>query len=153
MEKTLSGLKVAILATNGFEQSELIEPRKALDQAGAKTEVVSPQDTKITAWKHKEWGIEVPVDVPLKRASPRIKFAAQTTHLPNRERQYDNQSLAHSYLGMSPRSLSRSSVFFFASSTDSPAALAASSNVLLVMFLGSLYRYRASCIRSCSTLN
>jgi len=38
----LEGLKVAILVTDGFEQSELIEPRKALDQAGAETRIVSP---------------------------------------------------------------------------------------------------------------
>jgi putative intracellular protease/amidase len=41
-EQTLKGLKVAILATDGFEQVELTEPRKALDQAGAETRVVSP---------------------------------------------------------------------------------------------------------------
>src|SRR5215471_9393432 len=70
METTLTGLKVAILATNGFEESELTEPRKALDQAGATTEVVSPEKGKIRAWKHKEWGIEVPVDVPLDGAKP-----------------------------------------------------------------------------------
>jgi protease I len=39
---TLKGLKVAILATDGFEQAELTEPRKALDDAGADTEIVSP---------------------------------------------------------------------------------------------------------------
>ncbi len=39
----LAGLRVAILATDGFEQSELTEPRKALDEAGASTEVVSPR--------------------------------------------------------------------------------------------------------------
>jgi putative intracellular protease/amidase len=39
----LKGKKIAILATDGFEQSELLEPRKALDQAGAKTVVISPK--------------------------------------------------------------------------------------------------------------
>jgi protease I len=65
---TLQGKKVAILATNGFEQSELTEPRKALDEAGATTQVVSPGDSKIRGWNHKEWGNEVPVDLPLKSA-------------------------------------------------------------------------------------
>jgi protease I len=41
-EQNLSGLRVAILTTHGFEQSELIEPRKALDAAGASTRVVAP---------------------------------------------------------------------------------------------------------------
>jgi protease I len=67
---TLHGKKIAILATDGFEQSELIEPRKALDQAGAKTQVVSPKDGKIRGWNHKDWGQEVSVDVPLKSAKP-----------------------------------------------------------------------------------
>ena len=62
---TLQGKRVAILATDGFEQSELIEPRKALDEAGATTQVVSPANQKIRGWNHKEWGNEVPVDVSL----------------------------------------------------------------------------------------
>ena len=44
---TLQDKKIAILVTDGFEQSELLEPRKALDQAGAKTQVVSPSDQKV----------------------------------------------------------------------------------------------------------
>jgi len=66
---TLKGKKVAILVTHGFEQSELLEPRKALDEAGATTMVVSPADGKVRGWNHKEWGNEVPVDVPLKSAN------------------------------------------------------------------------------------
>lgn len=68
MASTLQGKRVAILATDGFEQVELIEPRRALDEAGAITEVVSPKEGKIKGWNHKEWGNEVPVDVPLKAA-------------------------------------------------------------------------------------
>ena len=67
---TLHGKMIAILATDGFEQAELLEPRKALDQAGAKTQVVSPKDGKIRGWNHKDWGQEVSVDVPLKSAKP-----------------------------------------------------------------------------------
>jgi len=66
---TLQGKRVAILATDGFEQSELLEPRKALDEAGAKTQVVSPADKKIRGWNHKDWGTEVAVDVPLQSAN------------------------------------------------------------------------------------
>src|SRR5271165_5584886 len=66
----LKGKKVAILVTDGFEQVELLEPRKALDQAGATTQVVSPMDKKVKGWDTKDWGKEVPVDVPLKSAKP-----------------------------------------------------------------------------------
>ena len=66
---TLQGKKVAILVTDGFEQSELLEPRKALDEAGAKTQVVSPAGKKVKGWNHKEWGNEVPVDISLDSAN------------------------------------------------------------------------------------
>ena len=64
----LSGKRVAILATDGVEQVELTEPRKALDQAGAKTSIVSPKSGKIKGWQHDHWGDEIPVDVPLDSA-------------------------------------------------------------------------------------
>ena len=64
----LQGLKVAILVTDGFEQVELMEPRKALDAAGAKTQVVSPKNGKVRGWKFTEWGDDVAVDVPLDKA-------------------------------------------------------------------------------------
>jgi protease I len=67
---TLSGLKIAILATDGFEQSELLEPRNALREAGADIEVVSPSDGSIRAWNHKEWGETVKVDQRLMNADP-----------------------------------------------------------------------------------
>jgi len=65
---TLLGKRVAILVTDGFEQSELLEPRKALDEVGAKTQVVSPAGKKVKGWNRKEWGNEVPVDVSLDSA-------------------------------------------------------------------------------------
>jgi len=68
--QSLSGKKVAILAADGFEQSELIEPKKALDRAGAKTVIVSPNPQKIRGWKDKNWGEECQVDEPLERARP-----------------------------------------------------------------------------------
>jgi len=66
---SLNAMKVAILVDDGFEQSELIEPRKALDEAGAETRIVSPRDGRVRGWNHKEWGDEVAVDVPLVRAN------------------------------------------------------------------------------------
>src|SRR6266571_1576272 len=69
MASNLQGKRVAILVTDGFEQSELLEPRKALDEAGATTQVVSPAGKKVRGWNHKEWGNEVIVDVPLESAN------------------------------------------------------------------------------------
>jgi protease I len=69
-QQSLNGIRVAILATDGFEQVELTEPRKALDQAGATTEVVSPKQGKVRGWKFKEWADEVPVDQALDDADP-----------------------------------------------------------------------------------
>lgn len=66
----LKGLKVAILATDGFEQVELLEPRKALDQAGAQTTVISPKLGKIRAWRSTEWVEPVKVDQALDSADP-----------------------------------------------------------------------------------
>lgn len=69
MTNPLNGMKIAILATDGFEQSELAEPKKALEEAGAKTDIVSPsKNQKIKGWKHTNWGDEFPVDVKLEDA-------------------------------------------------------------------------------------
>jgi protease I len=62
MAQNLDGVRVAILATDGFEQSELLDPRRALNDAGAKTEVVSLKSGNIRGWKHTEWGETVAVD-------------------------------------------------------------------------------------------
>jgi protease I len=69
-DETLKGLTVAILVTDGFEQVELTEPRKALDQAGAVTRVVSPKAGRVRGWKFTDWGDEVGVDAPLDQAKP-----------------------------------------------------------------------------------
>jgi protease I len=66
----LEGLRIAILATDGFEQSELLDPRRALDEAGATTEVVSPNATQVKAWNHQNWGLSVDVDQLLEDANP-----------------------------------------------------------------------------------
>jgi protease I len=66
--QNLQGIKVAILATDGFEQAELLKPREALQQAGAQTSVVSPKDDRIKGWDFTDWGDEVSVDLPLEKA-------------------------------------------------------------------------------------
>jgi len=66
--RTLKGKRVAILVADGFEQIELTEPRKALDEAGAKSEIVSPAKGQVKGWKETEWGDRFKVDVPLDRA-------------------------------------------------------------------------------------
>ena len=69
-KKDLTGKKVAILVDEGFEQVELIKPRKALDRVGATTQVVSPQEGEVRGWNTKRWGKSVAVDVPLEAADP-----------------------------------------------------------------------------------
>jgi len=69
-KKDLNGKKVAILVDEGFEQVELIKPRKALDKAGAQTQVVSPKESEVRGWNIKRWGKSVAVDVPLESADP-----------------------------------------------------------------------------------
>src|SRR5581483_7365046 len=66
----LNGKKIAILATEGFEQPELEKPREALDKAGAKTEIVSPKAGQIRAWDTTDWGETFDVDVKLDHANP-----------------------------------------------------------------------------------
>jgi protease I len=62
MSRQLSGIRVAILATDGFEQSELLEPRKVLNEEGADTRVLSLKAGEIKGWNHKDWGQSIPVD-------------------------------------------------------------------------------------------
>jgi protease I len=68
--ENLEGLKVAILVDSGFEQVELVEPRKALDDAGAETSIVSPKNKRVRGWNFTDWGEELPVDVALDEAQP-----------------------------------------------------------------------------------
>jgi protease I len=62
MKTGLTSKTVAILATDGVEQSELLEPRRALESAGVKTEIVSLHSGTIKAWKDNNWGESIPVD-------------------------------------------------------------------------------------------
>ncbi len=67
MNETLHDKKVAILVTDGFEQSELTSPRQALDDAGALTHIVSPKRGEVRGWdgESKDWGDSFSVDVAL----------------------------------------------------------------------------------------
>jgi protease I len=71
MERKLEGRRVAILVTGGFEQVELVEPRKALDAAGARTKIVSPVMGMVQAMNHDEKGDKFPVDDLLEHADPK----------------------------------------------------------------------------------
>lgn len=70
MAQELSGRKIAILATDGFEESELTKPLDALKQAGATVEVVSPKSGQIQGWRHFDDGQPVKVDKTLDQARP-----------------------------------------------------------------------------------
>jgi protease I len=65
MANHLTGMRVAALVEHGFEQSELLEPRKALEEAGARVDVVSPVEGAVKGWRHGTWGDEVKVDCAL----------------------------------------------------------------------------------------
>ena len=67
---SLNDRRVAILTEEGFEQVELTSPKQALEEAGAKVDVVSPKTGKIKAWDKTDWGIEIDVDINLSDASP-----------------------------------------------------------------------------------
>lgn len=68
--KSLSGKKVAILLTDGFEESEMVKPRQALIKAGAKTHLISPKKGKVKSWATDDFGGEYDVDVALDNANP-----------------------------------------------------------------------------------
>ena len=70
MDKKLKGLKVAILAAEGFEQVEFTKPRAALDEAGAVTRLIAPKAGSIKAWDETDWGDSFNIDVQLSDADP-----------------------------------------------------------------------------------
>jgi protease I len=63
--------KIAFLVADGFEQVELTEPRKALDDAGAITIIVSPKTEYVRSWEFTDWGSDFPVEVQLDSANAR----------------------------------------------------------------------------------
>jgi protease I len=70
MAEDLQGLRVAILVADGFEQVELTEPKKALEEVGAETQIVSPVKGQVQGWNHFDKGDSFAVDVPLQNADP-----------------------------------------------------------------------------------
>ncbi len=66
----LEGMQVAILCENMFEQAELTQPRQALEDAGARTALVSPQKDRIQGMNHDEKGDTFAVDLNLEQAKP-----------------------------------------------------------------------------------
>jgi protease I len=68
MPTELTGKRVAILVASGFEQVELTEPRKALQEAGAEVTLVSPEKGPVKGWQFTDWGEEFQVDLPLAEA-------------------------------------------------------------------------------------
>jgi protease I len=66
----IKGQKIAILATDGFEYSELAVPRKELMSLGAEVEIVSPKEGKIQGWKHHDKADALQVDRRLQDAKP-----------------------------------------------------------------------------------
>ena len=62
--------RVAIITENGFEEVELTSPKKAMEDAGIKVDILSTEQGKVKAWNHDYWSIELPVDVNLADANP-----------------------------------------------------------------------------------
>jgi len=58
----ISDKRIAILAADGFEQSELMVPKQRLEAAGAKVDIISLKTGEIWGWKHGDWGEPIPVD-------------------------------------------------------------------------------------------
>lgn len=66
----LSGAAILIIATNGFEQSELMEPKTQLEQAGADVTIASLSQEPIKGWDEKDWGDSVDVDMLVEEVDP-----------------------------------------------------------------------------------
>lgn len=69
MDKDLNGVRVAILATNGYEETELVKPRQALEEAGAKVTVIAPESGEIYGMKHHDKAGKTKVDMTLQEAN------------------------------------------------------------------------------------
>jgi protease I len=69
MAGILAGRRVAALVTHGFEQRELLEPKDALEAAGARVDVIAPEAGTVRAWTHKNWGKGIDVDRTLDDAA------------------------------------------------------------------------------------
>lgn len=69
-EQNLNGKKIAILVADNFEQREMVDPRRALDESGAQTFLISPAQDYVQAVKHDVKSDKFPVDVSLDQANP-----------------------------------------------------------------------------------
>src|SRR3569833_3350707 len=87
-EQSLQGLRVAIIANDLFEQAELIEPKKALEGAGAQVKVISTKAGEIQGVQHDKKDQKAKVDLTLEEASPDDKDAQQQ---PNRAKKTETQ--------------------------------------------------------------
>lgn len=70
MKSKLNGKKIAVLVTDGFEQSEMVSPKEALEKAGAEVHIIAPSGEKVRAWDEEDWGETFRVTAPLKKADP-----------------------------------------------------------------------------------
>ncbi len=70
MKSKLNGKKIAVLVTDGFEQSEMVSPKEALEKAGAEVHIIAPSGEKVRAWDEEDWGETFRVSAPLKKADP-----------------------------------------------------------------------------------
>jgi len=70
MAKKLEGKRVAMVVANGFEQSEMVEPRKALESEGAQVDLISLKKESVRAWNHTDWGASFDVDKHIAEADP-----------------------------------------------------------------------------------
>lgn len=68
---SISKSRILIMATNGFEESELLQPLEQLRAKGAKVEVAAPEAGRIKGWKKGEWGQSVDVDLTLESVAPK----------------------------------------------------------------------------------
>jgi protease I len=68
-QKEILMKNILIIATNGFEQSELMEPHRILKEAGAKVTIASPEEGSIKGWDQSDWGESVDVDLTLDEVS------------------------------------------------------------------------------------
>ena len=68
MPQSLNGLSVAIIVENGFEEYELSGPKAALEEAGVRTTIISPQRGEVRSWAKGDWGNSYPVDLSLQEA-------------------------------------------------------------------------------------
>ncbi len=69
-DKKLESARIALLIADGFEQVEMTEPKRALEEAGAKVDIISPSKGIVRGWKSNNWGDGFPVDVELSHSHP-----------------------------------------------------------------------------------